>query len=106
MKKWRYTLVLFTAHALLLGLVFYAVTKNHNIEDRGLWLVQYLIDFPSSLVIWGARADETMRILMVFALLGSLQWLLIGWVIDVIRSKLSSSNHLAEEGVTSKTGKV
>src|SRR5437763_127407 len=85
LRKWRFTVLFLTLHGALLLLFVFLYTLPSSDPNHGMaWLLPYTVDRPLSYVaerLLFRTASMTLRVI-VYLCFGSLQWGVIGYLID------------------------
>lgn len=91
-KRWPIAAWLFVLHAAFILLIYLLWATSSSIERGMIWMTPFIIDFPSS-YLFVDRPGQVGLLAASAILIGGLQWVLVGALIDLLRKAVKRSGN-------------
>ena len=82
-KTRKYSVILFVGHVLYyIALAVYYLPQHHDAQAEIFWLIPAVVDLPSSILALLIVRGEFLSRILIMAVLGTVQYVLIGYGVD------------------------
>jgi len=92
--RWPATTLLFGIHAALVVLLYFGWRFSVDPEREMMWLWTLILDFPIGFAYLYCEVPSHFLTAIISIVLGGLGWALVGWLLDLLRKRYSSTSSL------------